>query len=186
MCLSAASLFATNASANVISGALEQGDSSFNSIASGFKIETFLFDEIFHTPVTAGLHTFSLFSGDDLAIAIYEDEFDPSSPVVPLASNDDYNTAVGATSFGTPSFGLESEFQVNLSLGTNYVFVITSYDEFAENGVLTGGGTGEYYATISPSVTLGSVAAVPEPQTYAMFLAGLGILGFASRAKKYS
>ncbi len=29
-----------------------------------------------------------------------------------------------------------------------------------------------------------SVAAVPEPETYAMFLAGLGLLGFASRRKK--
>jgi hypothetical protein len=28
------------------------------------------------------------------------------------------------------------------------------------------------------------VAAVPEPETYAMLLAGLGLLGFAARRKK--
>lgn len=31
-----------------------------------------------------------------------------------------------------------------------------------------------------------SVAAVPEPETYAMFIAGLGLLGFVSRKKKVS
>jgi hypothetical protein len=39
------------------------------------------------------------------------------------------------------------------------------------------------------SFTIGNppaVAAVPEPETYAMFLAGLGLLGFASSRKKSS
>ena len=30
----------------------------------------------------------------------------------------------------------------------------------------------------------GAVAAVPEPETYAMLFAGLGLLGFASRRRK--
>jgi len=34
------------------------------------------------------------------------------------------------------------------------------------------------------SLTAVAVAAVPEPETYAMFLAGLGLLGFASRKQK--
>jgi hypothetical protein len=29
-----------------------------------------------------------------------------------------------------------------------------------------------------------AVAAVPEPETYAMFLAGLGLLGFTARKRK--
>jgi hypothetical protein len=33
-------------------------------------------------------------------------------------------------------------------------------------------------------VSLTAVSAVPEPETYAMFLAGLGLLGFASRKRK--
>ncbi len=34
------------------------------------------------------------------------------------------------------------------------------------------------------NVNVSAVAAVPEPETYAMFLAGLGLLGFASRNKQ--
>ncbi len=34
------------------------------------------------------------------------------------------------------------------------------------------------------NVSLNAAAAVPEPETYAMFLAGLGLLGFASKRRK--
>lgn len=34
------------------------------------------------------------------------------------------------------------------------------------------------------NVSLTAVAAIPEPETYAMFLAGLGLLGFASRRRQ--
>ncbi len=34
------------------------------------------------------------------------------------------------------------------------------------------------------NLVLSSVAPVPEPETYAMFLAGLGLMGFAARRKK--
>jgi hypothetical protein len=35
-----------------------------------------------------------------------------------------------------------------------------------------------------PNTTAFTIAAIPEPETYAMFLAGLGFLGFASRRKQ--
>ena len=41
---------------------------------------------------------------------------------------------------------------------------------------------GEYDGTIT--FNFGPVAAVPEPETYAMLLAGLGLLGFAARRRK--
>jgi len=37
--------------------------------------------------------------------------------------------------------------------------------------------------SIVPNTTAFTVAAIPEPETYAMFLAGLGLLGFAKRRK---
>jgi hypothetical protein len=37
---------------------------------------------------------------------------------------------------------------------------------------------------ISGTLTVGSITAVPEPETYAMLLAGLGLLGFAARRRK--
>ena len=45
----------------------------------------------------------------------------------------------------------------------------------------TGDKGGELYAW---AVRPGDVAAVPEPETYAMLLAGLGVLGFAARRRK--
>jgi hypothetical protein len=56
------------------------------------------------------------------------------------------------------------------------------------SGATSSAGTlrvGDYYsgsAYYFDSVT-GSVAAVPEPETYAMMLAGLGLLGFAARGR---
>ena len=37
---------------------------------------------------------------------------------------------------------------------------------------------------VSNSTTLYSIAAVPEPETYALFLAGLGLIGFSARRSK--
>ena len=60
----------------------------------------------------------------------------------------------------------------------------TSVDWFAYHYDWTGGGA-SYFGDGNP-VFFGTanVAAVPEPETYAMLLAGLGLLGFAARRRK--
>jgi hypothetical protein len=50
------------------------------------------------------------------------------------------------------------------------------------NGVAGAGGTMQGTYPISQSIT----AAVPEPETYAMMLAGLGLLGFVARRRRTS
>lgn len=65
-------------------------------------------------------------------------------------------------------FGFESEFSVALG-GGDYYFNIT--------GVTTGTKGGAY------SVAL-YAEPVPEPETYAMMLAGLGLMGFVARRRK--
>lgn len=45
-------------------------------------------------------------------------------------------------------------------------------------------GTEDVFGASIDTVSLTAVAAVPEPETYAMFLAGLGLLAFASRKRQ--
>lgn len=63
---------------------------------------------------------------------------------------------------------------------------------FVSNGAISslqvwvgvqGSGETDVWPAIN-NLTLGSVAAVPEPQTYALMLGGLGLLGFMARRKK--
>lgn len=41
------------------------------------------------------------------------------------------------------------------------------------------------YASTTPDLTAFSVTAVPEPESYAMFLAGLGLMGFIARRRSH-
>jgi hypothetical protein len=79
-----------------------------------------------------------------------------------LYKSDD--TPVYSWGVGGPSFSASSSF--TLAAGSYYYAVL-------------GGKTGSY------SLTSTAVAAVPEPETYAMLAAGLGIVGFvASRRRR--
>ena len=72
---------------------------------------------------------------------------------------------------------------VNLTVGTNTLFNFdgTSFQSFgAEN--LAGGtdlAVTDDFVFAEPTMA----AAIPEPSSYAMMLAGLGLLGFAARRK---
>lgn len=57
--------------------------------------------------------------------------------------------------------------------------------EFDNNGTAVAGGTSEYGLwTLQGSTLTYSVAAVPEAETYAMMLAGLGLVGFMVRRRR--
>ena len=76
----------------------------------------------------------------------------------------------------------------------NYLFTIARFDNFARGIILSEGffrdseepialadGTTSYSVHLSDSIPM-----VPEPETYAMLLAGLGILGFMACRRKES
>lgn len=101
----------------------------------------------------------------DTYLSLYSNSFVPGSPLANLlAVNDD-----------APTIGL-SGFNFNLLAGTSYFAVATG---FANTDV------GTYSLAINGpgAVTFGNTTAVPEPASWAMMLAGFGLMGFAMRRK---
>jgi len=119
---------------------------------------------------TAGSYTFNSFalpiiplSGRwDNMLFLYQGSFNPASPLTnALIGNDDLN-AIGHSGF---SFGLTT--------GVAYVLVTTGFNNTSE---------GKYLNTIQGP---GNVTApVPEPETYALLLSGLGVVGFLARRRR--
>ncbi len=155
-------LFSANASADITyTGTLENGDSTYIVIDSGVPVDI-LFDEFSFTALANQTYTFNLVSDFDSVFSLYTPVFTPGSATGFLIADDDGGSGA-----------ISETFDFDLTAGTEYTLVVAGYDDDE---------SGDYSATILGPVA--SVAAVPEPQTYALFLAGLGMLGFAARNKK--
>ena len=94
--------------------------------------------------------------------------------------------------------GTDYTFQTVLNAGTEYFFSGSGVDRFRVTGIetsanldpsdptafvttLTFAGGGRFTGTMTP---LTMTVAVPEPETYVMMLAGLGVVSFVARRKK--
>jgi len=102
------------------------------------------------------------------------------------AFQQDYGVFGNGTTGGQKNVGLVNNLQSTVYWsGTEYAPNLAS---LAWGFLASNGGQGSYYQTIefyAWAVRPGDVAApVPEPETYAMMLAGLGLLGFAARCRK--
>lgn len=151
-----------------------------------------------------GLATVSLTAGDSFSVLV-----DPtdlwSAGALPRWSNADGLTgpllATGSDDSGQPAgtpigadFGTHSQGNLSAPFGT-LVGQIDSGDFFAIgtsfNGVASASGTlklfywdsnfGDNTEFITASVTVG---AIPEPETYALMLAGLGLVGWMARRRR--
>jgi hypothetical protein len=57
-------------------------------------------------------------------------------------------------------------------------------DDACELDPEAAGALGDFIGAQMAAVNIGEVAAVPEPETYAMFLAGLGIVGYRLKSRR--
>ena len=107
---------------------------------------------------------------DNFAV-LYRDAFDPSVPLFnAVAMNDDLG--------GAPAF--HAGFLHYLDAGSNYVFVNTAFAN-EQAGIYTASITGS--GRILPGAL---TPPVPEPATYAMLAAGLGVLAWRRRRQRLS
>lgn len=132
------------------------------------KIATTSFD-----PSSNGVYDWKLsfdLTGYDAATASFSGQFAADNAATVWLNGVQLTTASTGGFKGWTSFAASSGFQSGIN---TLDFKVTNY---AQNG---GNPTG-----LRVEFTASSVAAVPEPETYAMLLAGLGLMGTVARRRK--
>lgn len=89
--------------------------------------------------------------------------------------------AVSGSATMTDNGGILIDFDNSLH---HFTFASGSFDLAVNDVSLTGPKLGDPAHEIALSGTIRNVTAVPEPETYALFLAGLGAVGFMARRRK--
>lgn len=127
------------------------------------------FDSFAFSVDAAGAYTFRSFARPvlrpawDNFLVLYQGAFDPADALAgAVAANDDLDGVLG-----------RSGFDVTLATNTVYVLVTTGFENFD---------AGEYITVIRGPGDVTSP--VPEPETLALLLAGLGVVGWSAQRRR--
>jgi hypothetical protein len=161
------------------SGSITQ-NTNFDSYGSGFTS--------LPNPYTVGDLTFS--SGDNLVVGTGSGY----SPVKNVLAYNGWSPMPGTIGGSHNLFGFDlgylgSQSDITISLSTNvgsYSFIVQSPASAGESftGFSLASAMGAGSAPVITDVQLGTVSAVPEPETLAMMLAGMGLMGAVVRRRK--
>ncbi|MBK9346515.1 MAG: PEPxxWA-CTERM sorting domain-containing protein [Burkholderiales bacterium] len=185
--LTLAALFALSAAAQattVFSDNFDANPLELNKVPAGWTVTDGTVDIIgpgFYSYCAAGQGKCIDLDGSTWNAGVLSKSFDLTAGVQYTASFELAGNHRGGSDTGTVSFGSQS---LNFNLASNAVFS-------AYQLVFTPGATGTYSLSfannggdnIGALLDNVSVTAVPEPETYAMLLAGLGLIGAAQRRK---
>jgi PEP-CTERM motif len=128
-----------------------------------------------YTPSSGNTRLISGFGDADSATAI---RFDTASTFQGAA----FAGLEGAiVSFELFYQGLQVATSTTLDPSGTPAFLASGYAGLVDEVIVSSVGQGSY---VMDDFTFGSVAAVPEPETYALMLAGLGVLGFVARRRQ--
>ncbi len=126
-------------------------------------------------------------SGDDRLLLVVGN---PGAPSIMFVDQDYINftqvSVGGLPNVLLPSSGFD-QIRLNLSHAAGSTDITASWELLASGGFVSGGSWGSFGSIFSnENYTRAALitAAVPEPSSYAMLLAGLGLLSFAARRRK--
>jgi hypothetical protein len=125
--------------------------------------------------------TFDTLAGTNYSVRFQvtpQQGFDPSQSLLAQALNG--SAILASSSIGIPLLGVTENFHFYDEM---FNFVAGSSTTTLRFTDTTTGGTAANFSVGNVSVN-GNVAPVPEPETYGLMLAGLGVLGFAARRRK--
>lgn len=83
-----------------------------------------------------------------------------------------------------PNGGAPTEFESYVVLGTFDGDVFTPYTANGQFDLVLGFNDGSQTDADYDDLVVGLTAAIPEPETYALMLAGLGVIGFVARRRR--
>lgn len=169
----------------MISGELDGSEPVFDNPETGATTLTG-YDTYEITVNATGMYDIhSFYAGDvgtdanlDGYILLYSGSFDPANPGAAVGFDDDYlaGDIPGLADFDAACEGPNcSGFSAELTAGTNYVLVQTS---FTDAPTSFGQATGDYELTITGP---GDITVVPVPAAAWLMLSGLAGLGFMRR-----